>query len=106
MPDLNEKLNEILNDPESMNRVRDLAESILSGKSEEENKGDLEDSIDIGKIMSIMEKLKHNSNDSRSQLLLSLKPHLSAERREKVDTALKLLKLIELLPLLKEGGII
>ena len=31
MEDLGEKLAEILNDPESMNRVRQMAESILGG---------------------------------------------------------------------------
>ena len=34
MDDLNQKLAQILNDPESMNRVREMAESILSQKEE------------------------------------------------------------------------
>ena len=36
MDDLNKKLTEILNDPESMNRVRQMAESILTDNNQKE----------------------------------------------------------------------
>ena len=59
----------------------------------------------IAKIMSVISRLKNSSNDSRANLLLALKPLLSVPRREKVDTAIKLLKLIDMLPLLKDSGL-
>ncbi len=124
MDDLSEKLAEILGDPDSLNRVREMAEGILgsntgnAGHNNDNNRnyessacvnadslfGDDFDPVQIGKIISIMSRLKNDCDDNRTKLLLALKPHLSAPRREKVDTAVKLLKLFDLLPLLRESG--
>lgn len=114
MDDISEKLAEILNDPESLNRVREMAEGLLGGQKTEPQKptdinsifeGGGLDAAQIAKIMSVMSRLKNGIDDNRSNLLLALKPHLSAPRREKVDTAIKLLKLIDLLPFLKDSGL-
>lgn len=118
MDDISEKLAEILNDPESLNRVREMAENILGSENKKaENTqqptndfgaifGGMDiDPVQIGKIMSVMSRLKSNQEDSRAGLLLALKPHLSTPRREKVDTAIKLLKIIDLLPLIKDSGL-
>ena len=115
MDSLEEKLAGILNDPESMAKVREMAQNILGeGLSEPPQAdangnlfgSDIPNAEDMKKIMSIMSHLKSNNNDSKSQLLLSLKPHLSKPRQEKVDTAVKILKIIEILPYLKESGIL
>lgn len=115
MDDISQKLAELLNDPDSLNMVREMAENILGDNKKEEKTppsdvgsifGNMDiDPVQIGKIMSVMSRLKSDKDDSRARLLLALKPHLSAPRREKVDTAIKLLKLIDLLPLLKDSGI-
>lgn len=117
MDDISEKLAEILNDPDSLNRVREMAENILGNDTPKKENAtpptpDLNslfgadiDPMQIGKIMSVISRLKNGADDSRSNLLLALKPHLSAPRREKVDTAIKLLKIIDLLPLLKDSGL-
>ena len=111
MDDLNQKLSQILNDPESMNRVRQMAESILSDEKQEENSA--ADSIfsafsgqDLGNIMSIVSKLNNQQDDARTSLLLALRPHLSEAKQEKVDTAIKILRLLDLLPILKESGVL
>lgn len=121
MEDLNERLASILNDPKSMERVRQMAESLLGDEPQnrEEPKTDLSalsslfsggenmpDPQTLGKIMSIMGRLNSKNDDCRTALLTALKPNLSEERRKKVDTAIKILKFIELLPLLKESGIL
>lgn len=113
MDDLSEKLTEILGDPESMNRVRQMAESLLSNKEEEHivpaNSTGLAEMLggdDIKGIMTLISRLKNTGDDSRVQLLNALKPHLSDAKREKADTAIKILKLIELLPYIKESGIL
>lgn len=108
MDDLNQRLTEILNDEESMNRVRALAENILSGNGSKPDESDSNgsSSAEIGKIMGIISKLKSHNDDKRTALLIALKPNLSKEKQDKVDTAIKLLKLIEMLPLLKESGIL
>lgn len=112
MDELGEKLAGLLNDPDTMARVRQMAQGLFSGENGAEqtnsppDMGAMPSAEEIGKIMSIMSKLNTPQNDSRSGLLLALKPHLSEPRREKVDNAVKILKLIELLPLIKEmnGG--
>lgn len=113
MDDLNKRLEEILNDPASMSKVKMMAESLLGDDAESEKspprKSDGSarfDSADVGRIMSIIGKIENSGNDNRARLLLALKPHLSARRGEKVDSAVKLLKLIDALPLLKESGIL
>lgn len=107
MDDLNQKLEGILNDPDSMDRVRQMAEQLLGSK--EEKKSDPHaDGIDpmfIKKLMPVINRLNSDTNDKRTALLLALKPNLSEERRAKVDAAVKLIKLIEMLPYLKECGL-
>lgn len=113
MDDLGEKLAGILNDPDSMERVRKMAESILGETEEKEEPpqnpiGDFSSLLGVeglGNIISIISRLKDSGNDPKAQLLYALKPHLSEPRREKVDTAIKILKLIEILPLIKETGL-
>jgi hypothetical protein len=112
MDDLSEKLADLLNNPESMEQVRKMAESILGEETQKKETSPL-DSIgeilgggELQTIMSIMGKIKSAESDNRTQLLAALKPHLSVPRQEKVDTAIKILKVIEILPLIKESGII
>lgn len=62
------------------------------------------DNIDFDMIMkakTIFEKM--NSVQSKNaDLILALKPHLNAETQNKADQALRILKLFEVLPLLRE----
>jgi hypothetical protein len=109
MDDLTEKLAEVLNDPESMARVMEMAESLLGNSSspqqQGENSGDISGD-ELKTIISLISRLKGSGDDTRTQLLRALKPHLSEPKQEKVDTAIKILKLIEMLPLIKETGIL
>lgn len=114
MDDLNRKLEEILSDPESMEKVRMMAESLLGdGDDRDESSASGEagnespfTKEDFNRITGILGHIGSGRNDNRANLLLALKPHLSERRREKVDSAIKLLKLIDALPLLKEAGIL
>lgn len=87
--------------------LRALAEDAPEDGSTEEQSGDgLFSGLDLGsmaKIAGLLSAAGNTSNDER--LLLALKPLLREENRGKVDTALRLLKLISLLPLLKESGL-
>lgn len=109
MDDISEKLSALLHDPDGMERIKEMAQKLL-GSSEEEEKpppppspfGD----IDIGAITRIMAMMnKDTGNDSRVRLLMALKPNLSPERQAKVDSAIKILRLIELAPLLSDMGL-
>lgn len=60
--------------------------------------------IDFNMIMkakSIFDKMNATSNKN-VDLIMALKPHLSPETQNKADQALRILKLFEVLPLLKE----
>ncbi len=111
MDDISEKLAGILNDPESMERVRRMAEGLLGSENAEEKTNALAlgegmpTADEMQKIMHIVTMLKSKGNDSRTKLLLALKDNLSPPKKEKVDTAVKILRLIDILPLLKESGI-
>ncbi len=105
MDDISEKLSSLLSDPQGMDRIKEMAQGLLGSKidpPEQEETGD----PDIGKIAKMLSLIKGPSgNDDRVKLLLALKPNLSKERQQKVDSAIKILKLIELAPLLKDAGI-
>lgn len=53
------------------------------------------------KAKSIFDKMNSASNKN-TDLILALKPHLSPENQEKADSAIRLLRLFEILPLLKD----
>lgn len=110
MDDLSEKLAGILNDPQSMEQVKQLAENIFSGENANESSqnndfGNMPSGEELGAIMSIMSKLNSKQDDERTKLLTCLKPYLSEKKQEKADNAIKILKLLELLPLIKDSGL-
>lgn len=112
MDDLSEKLAAILNDPKSLEQVRQMAESLLGGQDAPKTAeapaagAALPDMGEVQKIMEILARLRSSDGDSRTALLLALRPHLSEPRQEKVDTAVKILRLIDLLPVLRESGLL
>lgn len=105
MDDFSEKLNSILSDPDSMNRIRSMANQLLGEEIKQPQTSSVEDTIDIPKIMGIISKMKNAGNSDREKLLLALRPHLKDDRQKRLDNAVKILKLIELAPLLKDSGI-
>ena len=77
-------------------------------KPQNDSSNDIFGNIDLEAIMKLGEMLSamNSSSDKNTQLLLALKPHLRPENRQKVDNALRLIKIINILPLLKESGIL
>ena len=113
MDELGDTLPAILNDPDSMERVRQMAQSILGGEDDgaapqntAEPAAPAYDDINIKQIVSLFSKMKNTADDSRVQLIYALRPHLSAERQARADTAIRLLKLLDMLPFIKESGIL
>lgn len=108
-----EKLNTILNDESMSENLKDIFNNFSSSssnsndnnsnKSREENKSSFDFDINtILKIKKIMDSMNLKENDSRTQLLLSLKPYLSTDKKEKLDNYMKLLKMAKIFELL--GG--
>ena len=81
------------------------ADSNKDNGGNESSDGGIFDNIDpemILKLMDIFSKL--NSTDKNTELLMALKPHLRTENRAKLERAATLLKIMSLLPLLKDLG--
>ena len=55
------------------------------------------------RMLSLFETL--NQPDDNERFLLALKPLLREENRKKIDSAIRLLKLFTVLPILKDSGI-
>ena len=121
MDDLSELINTISSDPQSMNKLKMLAEGLLSGgdfpqpppnantppcKPDQPDPGFNFSAEDMGQMMKIMKAVTSNERDERTALLISLKPYLSEKRREKVDSAVKLLKLARVLPFISGGNLL
>ncbi len=95
--------------------LRALADSPDSGSGESEpnegkqgeKHGGLFDGLDPEMLLGLMSAFDALSKtDDNERFLMSLKPLLREENRAKVDTAVKLLKLLSLLPLLKDSGLL
>ncbi len=105
MDDLNEKLAGILNDPEAMENLKNMADSILAGDNGgNEGCSNMPPIENIGAIMGLISKLNGSGDNDRARLINALKPYLGEKRKAKADNAIKLLKIIELWPLIKESG--
>ena len=111
--ELTERLSALLSDPEGLEQIKNMAAGLFGGNSEPQKPkpepqgidlpfGD----IDMGSLVKMIGKLKAKSGENeKTRLLLALKPHLSNERQKKVDTAVKILKLLEIAPTLSELGL-
>ena len=104
MDDLSEKISNLLNDPEGMARIQQMAQSVLGSTASAPEEKNLPN-IDIGRLMPLITKMNSRTTDSRTGLLLALRPHLSEKRRERLDQTVKILKVIDMLPLLQDSGL-
>jgi len=138
MDDMAEKIASMLNDPESMEGIKAMAQQFMSANNKSEKPDERhvrpesavrherhvrpestvrpESSVrqdssmpsadDLSGIMNLLGAFKNTETDERSALLLALKPHLSDKRKERVDGAVKIMKLVKLLPVINETGIL
>ena len=108
---------------DDINNLKNMANSILGGEdTKEPEKNDSQKNSDNGnfkmpdlsslglpdmsQFSSLLPLLSaFNSHDEREDFICALKPLLSDERRKKADEAMKFVKLLSVIPLLKEKGI-
>lgn len=116
MSDIQEKLNQILSNPEALKQVQSLGEQLgltsqkpaeaPAPKPKPDNPfgGVSSDMLGaVTKLAPLMNSFK--GDDDTTRLLHSLRPFLCNERREKLDKAEKMLKMLRMLPLLKDNGL-
>ncbi|MEE3493226.1 hypothetical protein [Ruminococcus sp.] len=106
MDDLSEKLSGILSDPEAMRDIAALASQLgvdASGVHNETSRPDPpsdDTATQLMKLMPMLGSLKQE--DDTTRLLDAMRPFLSEERRQKLDRAKRLIKVMKLMPLLKD----
>ncbi len=118
MDDLFGKMQELLSDPESMKQISELAQ-MLQGEANaapdppppESCESEAADSSGLPfdpMLLLRLGELWQNSQkqDENTALLLALRPHLREDRREKVDRAVRLLRLMTVWGTLKESGML
>lgn len=139
MNDLTSRINQILSDPQSMQMIQNMAQSLgLNPPQEqaavvpptpaEQPNFDLNQlgsllsqlglgqnnpspapslpSIDMNSILQIQKAMQlFVSGNKNVELLRSLRPLLSEKRQKKVDDAVRIMQLIQMLPMLKESGL-
>ncbi len=60
------------------------------------------DADSMMKIMRLLNRMKNQPEDSRIRFLYALKPMLTKRRHHKIDEAVEILRIISILPLLRE----
>lgn len=108
MDDLVSKITELLSTEEGQKNVQGLMGSLGLGNRESgrEAKEEAPPAIDpnliavFGQLMTGMK-----ADDKDAALLKALKPHLSDERKGRVEEAMRILQLINLLPVLQKSGL-
>lgn len=108
-----EKIGKLLSDEESMKQLSELAQLLMNSDSdgnvpEEKKCSDNNNNMpDIAKIMQLTELMgTFSQSDRNTELLMALKPHLKEERQQKVDKAVKMLKLFTVWNVAKESGLL
>ena len=117
MSEFEDRINSVLNDPEQMDKIANLAKSLMGGEAQKADPGDggmmgklgelakgltgggssgrdgpAIDPAMLGKIGRLM-KAGNAQNSNERALLEAMKPYLTEKRRQKMDRALQLAKL-------------
>ena len=110
-PDLSSILSSLT--PDDVAHLSDVAQQLFGAPGNEPPPAPEPDEPTFGgidpevmsKIMKILPLLQQGGDSERARLIRALKPLLSQSRRQKADEALRLLRLIEVIPLLGQAGI-
>ena len=116
MSDIASQINSILSDPEMMKQIQGLS-GLLGQSDNTENtapplpppqKSPLDvfgaDGMQTAmKLVPLLSKLRQE--DDTTRLLYAIKPFLSEQRQKKLDEAIKLIRIINLVPLIRQQGL-
>lgn len=98
---------------EELQNLQDAAQSLFSsfeGEEKQQQRQTAQGTADfgamftpelLGRLSRIMQRM--NGRDSRTDLILALKPHLSRRRQHRAEQAVQMMKMLELLPTLQEA---
>lgn len=94
------------NSPQNSN---DSSYSNNSGTSSEDNSHDNNNGFNLDfetimKLQQIMNQMKNEKNDPRTNLLLSLKPYLKDSRKQKIEQYINIFKITKIIDLFNKTG--
>lgn len=108
MSEMEEKLNSVLNNPQMMQQIMAMAQSMSSAapkKEETPQKNDALPEIDLGMLKKLSGFAGQSSIDKNQQSLLkALGPYLSRERITKLEKAMRAAKMARLATSLMGSG--
>ncbi len=99
MEDMAEKITKLLEDDKSVDMLKNFTQMFSNSNSsepEEQNTAGMK-MPDIGKIMQLASGMK---DDERLRLMQALRPFVSEQKRESLDSVTNILRIIRLLSLL------
>ncbi len=117
MDDISAKIASVLNDPQSMAAIKEMAAGFMGDNEQPSDCSQARSGFDMSSLigelspeqlsgmMRIVSALNSNKSDDRTALLMALRPHLSSKRQKKLDSAVKLLKLAKIMPAVSESGL-
>lgn len=97
--DLSEKLKSMLENPEILNMIGNLANSM--GASPDADKNENAEYDATSSIKTALNSINAGS-DNRITLLTALKPYMSVGRTKHIDTAIKILKISKISSIFKD----
>ena len=107
MDDLSAKLSSILSDPQAMQEISALASQLgvdapgVHKEPEPPSKPADDTAAQLMGLMPLLSSFKQEDDDT-VRLLEAMRPFLSEERRQKLDRAKRLIKIMKLMPLIKD----
>lgn len=95
---LEDKLNQILNDPDSMAQILSMAKSFGMHSEQTSEPTPAPPTVDEGMMLGLMQIMQQvqQTDGKQEALLQALKPFLAPERREKLDKAMQLARISHL----------
>lgn len=121
MENIADKLQSLLSDEEGLKQLQALFDMMSADKNIKEaniqenqsiescetESGEGEPGFDFSALLKLQSIFGGNNCENKNTALLTaLKPHLSVERQERVDKAIKMLNMFEIFTALKESGML
>lgn len=113
------KIQELLSDPESMQQISELAQMFQAESappSADTSTGSPQQDvppalplggIDPGMLMKMGELMRNSGgSDKNTALLMALRPHLGEQRQQRIDKALRLMKLWAVFQTMQKTGML
>lgn len=106
MDDLSQRIQQVLSDPQAMSQLQGMLGALgaQSGPAVQPSAPLPQPAGDLSSLGHLLPLLQQQAaEDDSSRLLSALRPLLSPARQQKLDEASRLLRILRLLPLLREG---